>query len=379
MSVIKFTELPDKLKYPPSVKAELSIIHSAIIEEVTSKYSGTFKEKNNITKAMNAWTYWLIESNAMPSGDVNYLTECPDIDDDECRQKLGSLYLMPKNINWNIEVTEVVRSVMLNTATPVVEIVQQDNVREPVVQAETLLPTPKEDLYIKPPVIPRFDTKSPWIRGVTDDGLELAIYPSIPAIPTKQNEISITTDVNKMTSQDLRRLYPNVFIQTRSPILYTPVQGLSYHKKLGVILPIEGFTETQIVDNMIRYPHLYKLAKIVDGSVVSFYSTIEIDGELHKISDCWSSLPESTKIPFNTEFVKEYVVRRYLLERDIKGIVHKYPMHGTLMPFLTLVSTPEDYISWGYTNVEEIARDCVSARVSYKSSRNPILRRLKHE
>lgn len=380
MMAIRFTDIPEKMSYPANYKATISTIHSAIIEQVTGKYRGTFKEKNKIASAMNAWAYWIIDNNSRPKLDSDLVGNYPEIDDDECRQVLGSLYLMPKNISWNIEVSEESKPVTLNTAEPVSKVTQMKvdvftAADEPIV----INPTAKEDLYIRPPVIPRFDTKSVYISGQTSDGLELVIYRSLPVIPTKQNEISVSTDVSKMTSQDLKRLYPNVFIPTRSQVMYTPVEGLNYHKQLGVILQIEGFTEAEVVENIIKYPHLFKLYREVDGQLFSFYSSIEVDGELHKISDYWARLPESKVIPFNTEFVKEYVVRRYLLERDIKGVKHKYPLYGTLEPFLTLFTTPEDYISWGYTDVEGLSVQCVKSRVSYKQSRNPILRRLKNE
>ena len=83
-------------------------------------------------------------------------------------------------------------------------------------------------------------------------------------------------------------------------------------------------------------------------------------------------------IPYNSDYIKEYVIRRYLLERDVDNIKHNYPLFGTLDPFLTLFTTVEDYINYGYTDVEDIGRQCVKARVAYKQSRNPILRRLKN-
>jgi hypothetical protein len=119
---------------------------------------------------------------------------------------------------------------------------------------------------------------------------------------------------------------------------------------------------------------LYKLTKIVDGTLQNFVSTIELDGKLHKVSEIWSSLPESSIIPYVVDFVKEYVIRRYLLERDILGMKHNYPMFGTLEPFLTLFTTPEDYQTFKYFDPIELARACVKSRVSYKRSRNPILR-----
>jgi hypothetical protein len=116
----------------------------------------------------------------------------------------------------------------------------------------------------------------------------------------------------------------------------------------------------------------------IDGKQCSFYSHIEIDGKLVNILDIWDELPESQIIPKQADFIKEYVVRRYLLERDIDGIKHKYPMFGDLDPFLTLPLTIADYKDFGYTDAVKLARQCVASRVNYKVSRNPIVRRLEH-
>jgi hypothetical protein len=51
-------------------------------------------------------------------------------------------------------------------------------------------------------------------------------------------------------------------------------------------------------------------------------------------------------------------------------------MYGTLKPFLTLFMPPEMYIQYGFNDVVDISRQCVLSRVSYKQSRNPILKRL---
>ena len=74
--------------------------------------------------------------------------------------------------------------------------------------------------------------------------------------------------------------------------------------------------------------------------------------------------------------MKEYVVRRYLLERDISNVQHRYPLWGSLDPFLTLFMPPDEYIKYGYTDIIDLARKCVESRVSYRKSRNPIVRRL---
>lgn len=182
-----------------------------------------------------------------------------------------------------------------------------------------------------------------------------------------------------MTIMDMMKLYPNHFIRTRAATMYENHDGLTLDDDIGIILPIVGFSPTQVKDNIIKYPHIYKLTRYMNNKFTSFYSNIEIDGELHDTLSIWDSLPDSKKMPRNSEFIKEYVVRRYLLERDILGVEHKYPLFGTLEPFLTLFTTSDDYIRLGYTDVTDIAKQCVISRVSYKRSRNPILRMVYNE
>ena len=178
-----------------------------------------------------------------------------------------------------------------------------------------------------------------------------------------------------MTDAELMHLYPDQFVRTRSPILYEKVNGLPYDDQLGVIFPISNFKKEEIIDNIIKYPHLYKLKREVDGEIISFYDDIEIDGELLSIANVWDTLPEAKYIPRQSDYIKEYVVRRYLLERD-HGVQHKYPMYGSLDPYLTLFMPPSDYVDRGYKDVLQIVKDCVNSRVRFKTTRNPILKRL---
>ena len=66
--------------------------------------------------------------------------------------------------------------------------------------------------------------------------------------------------------------------------------------------------------------------------------------------------------------LKEYVIRRYLLERD-NGVEHKYKLRGNLQPYITLFAPPEFY----NTDPVELARTAVKARVEFLRSRNPYL------
>ena len=240
---------------------------------------------------------------------------------------------------------------------------------QPVVNA-----TPKEDLFI---TIPKY----PKVADVSSS-LPNNIRVSLPLVPSKQSEISATTDVNSMSEEDLLNLFPNTFIRTRSPLMYKPRQGITLDPDYGLLIPVEGFTDAQVRDSIIRYPHIFQLARqMEDGTFTSFYNEIEIDGELVNILKVWKYLPEAKIIDIDSlnstseqiEFIKEYAIRRYILERDIAGVKHKFDVRGSLPEFMTLFMPASMYTKEGYGNPIDIAKKCVSARVSYLRTRNPRL------
>lgn len=240
---------------------------------------------------------------------------------------------------------------------------------QPVVNA-----TPKEDLFI---TIPKY----PKVADVSSS-LPNNIRVSLPLVPSKQSEISATTDVNSMSEDDLLNLFPNTFIRTRSPLMYKPRQGITLDPDYGLLIPVEGFTDAQVRDSIIRYPHIFQLARqMEDGTFTSFYNDMEIDGELVNILKVWKYLPEAKIIDIDSlnstseqiEFIKEYAIRRYILERDIAGVKHKFDVRGSLPEFMTLFMPASMYTKEGYGNSIDIAKKCVSARVSYLRTRNPRL------
>lgn len=240
---------------------------------------------------------------------------------------------------------------------------------QPVVNA-----TPKEDLFI---TIPKY----PKVADISSS-LPNNIRVSLPLVPSKQSEISATTDVNNMSEEDLLNLFPNTFIRTRSPLMYKPRQGITLDPDYGLLIPVEGFTDAQVRDSIIRYPHIFQLARqMEDGTFTSFYNDMEIDGELVNILKVWKYLPEAKIIDIDSlnstseqiEFIKEYAIRRYILERDIAGVKHKFDVRGSLPEFMTLFMPASMYTKEGYGNAIDIAKKCVSARVSYLRTRNPRL------
>ena len=231
--------------------------------------------------------------------------------------------------------------------------------------------TPKEDLFLTVPQYPKVGSIDPRYGNIRT---------SLPLVPTKQCEVSVTTNVNAMTDSELLALYPKSFVRTRSPLMYEPREGITLDPDYGLLIPVEGFTDAQVRDCIIRYPHIFKLTRILeDGSTKSFYSDIEVDGELIDTLEVWKYLPEAGAIDLDSldtkqdqlEFIKEYAIRRYLLERDVLGINHKYKIRGCLPEFMTLFMPARMYEMEGYGDAVDLARSCVEARVQYLASRNP--------
>ena len=179
-----------------------------------------------------------------------------------------------------------------------------------------------------------------------------------------------------MRDRDFLNLFPNHVMHTRRPAMYEKVDGLYYDTDIGTILPIEGYTLEQCIDNVIKYPHLFQLKRFVKNEWVMFSSYIEINGELLPSVSAWNDIPDSNKIPAHPEYIYEYVLRRYLLERDIGKVYHKYDLWGTLDPFLTLFAPADWYAKHGYKDSLDIAKKCVDSRVSFLRSRNPIIRKI---
>ena len=387
---IKFTNISENYQVKRSFKGTLSSLHSSVITYVVNHYEGTNKYKEKVVKILNIITYAVYAAEPLPCNwsPQNPFVNIPDIDDEAIQEVLGDIYLTVDAIEWDIKTVDApvepipVKPIESNTAVEEVKFKQvaQATIVQPANNQidHSIKLTDPLDLYLQAPEVPQFDITKPFISGV-DGADKLVIYTTLPEIPKRQRDISITTDVNKMSDSDLLNLFPNHFIQTRAAAMYENI-GLDYDEQFGNIIPIEGYTREQILKCIIEYPHLYKLARNQAGlqsntNYPSFYGWIEINGELVPTMDIWDSLSISKQIPRQAEYVKEYVVRKYLLDRDINNAYFKYPLFGELQPFLTLVMPADEYIKRGYNPIE-IAKQCVKSRVAFKQSRNPILRRL---
>lgn len=373
---IKFTNISETYKVQRTFKGVLSDLYSSIITYVIAHFDGTLAYKQQVVRVLNILTYAFYASEPLPfEWNKNRPFEnVPNIEDDAIEEVLGDIYLTVDAIDWDIQPVDLPAVVQGTKLRPVSALPQ-----EPVsaVAEAPIKETPSTDLYIQAPEIPQFDVMKPWIQKQCGADL-LTIYTTLPEIPQRQRDISITTNVNIMTDADLLKLYPNHFVRTRAPIMYTPQTNMDFDKDFGVILPIDDYSKEQVIENIIKYPHLYKLAREQNNELVSFYAYMEIDGELRDTLEVWDSLEISKWIPKNAEFIKEYIVRKYLMDIEYKGAKFKYPIFGTLEPYLTLFMPAEEYIKRGF-NAVDLARQCVQSRVSYKQSRSPILRRIKEE
>lgn len=384
---IKFTSISENYQVKKAFRGTLSAMHSSVITYVVKHYQGTAKYKAQVMKVINTITYAVYASEPLPFdwSPQNPFVNIPDIDDDIIREVLGDIYLTVDAVDWDLKIvdepiisasTEAPKKQnILSVAKP--KVAPVDN-SEPKIDY-SIKQTDPLDLYLQAPEVPQFDYNKPFMQGV-DGADKLVVYTTLPEVPKRQRDISATTNINRMTDYDLMNLFPNHFIRTRAEAMYDDI-GLPKDPQFGNIIPIEGYTREQVLKCIIEYPHLYKLARHQSGlqsntSFPSFYGWIEIDGELVPTMDIWDSLDISKKIPRQAEYVKEYVVRKYLLDRDIKHIDFKYPLFGELQPFLTLVMPAEEYEKRGY-NPLEIARQCVLSRIAFKQSRNPVIRRLK--
>lgn len=370
---IRFTSISENYRVQRTVKGKLSDLHSSVITYVMSHFDGTLMYKQQVVRVLNILTYAVYASEPLPFNwsKNNPFVNVPDIEDSLIEEVLGDVYLTADAIEWDVPIVEntaVIEGTMMRpiTSLPLSTIVPHKDT--------TLVETPATDLYIQAPDIPQFDVTKPWIQKQCGADL-LTIYTTLPEIPLRQRDISITTDVNKMTDNDLLKLYPNHFVRTRAPIMYDPQTNMDFDKDFGVILPIDDYSREQVLDNIIKYPHLYKLVREQNGELVSFYAYTELDGQLVDTVAVWDSLEISKWIPKHVDFIKEYLVRKYLMDIEYKGAAFKYPLYGTLDPFLTLFMPAEEYIKRGYDAVD-LARRCVMSRVAYKQSRSPILRRI---
>lgn len=249
-----------------------------------------------------------------------------------------------------------------------------------------------DDIVLATKPYQRFDTSRVWKKVYDDCGRPMNMYATLPIIPKRQRDISVTTNVDRMSKSELLNLYPKttpVKGFRSHPIFRQQYEGFTTDPIFGFIPKIEGFTEEQVIDNIIKYPSLDSTTRLKIRPKTTnmkypqpFYHDIEIDGEL---IDCKKITEEiCERIPDISRFIHagaayypiiwDYIVRRYLLERDILHMEHKYPMYGDLQPFASLCLSADEYVKRGYTDdIEEFAYNHVKSRIHYLESINPVI------
>ena len=57
---MKFTNIPNELKYPSTLQYKMSTIHSDIVSWVVNNYEGTFQQRKAIIDVMNIVSYKML-------------------------------------------------------------------------------------------------------------------------------------------------------------------------------------------------------------------------------------------------------------------------------------------------------------------------------
>lgn len=373
---------------PTNVRSKIGIMcskASELVSSVTSNFTGSRLQKRRIVDIVNS------QNTAICLGDTftydeSYLNEFHSIySDDEMKKVLGPVYLSFDSVTWDIDISDdVVKSYSNDDSNEsngskdnhlvrsISKKLDSDNTSMEYGEYNTS----REDISFQFPKFPRFDPKQIWGLCEDDGGRVIPIYKSLPEIPEKQNQITITTEWETMTDSEFMRLYPDHTINTRRDEMYIKRPGYDYDDLVGFVPRISGFSRDQVIDNIIKYPQFNFMYRYVNGKRVSFMKHIEVDGKLLTIDEALNEVDDMKLLPDNKVFYWDYIVRRYLLERDNCLIDHKYPLLGYFHPFITLFTTPSIYKSRGYDDVLDMAKQCVRCRVLFYQSRNPLTRRL---
>ena len=378
---MKFTEIPDTIMNRRSVPnnmrpflGTISSLDSKIIDYVQATPEFKPRDMIKIVRKMNSLAYQVIIGDYI---DFDVSTESGYnsimlIDDVECSSKLGNLFIDVADVMWDVEYSE---NVPIVSETLIQESYNDESFVDPTNKVSS-----ESDISLSFPKVPRFDPNKVWAIGKDIYGRLIPIHPTLPEIPTVQNEISITTDVSKFSKQDLLNLFPNKRLKPRHDELYQKVEGFDWDPVLGYIPKILDFTKEQIVENLIKYPKFnYMYREFGEDNRVNFTSFLESNENLVPLKVAVEVVPDMVALPKSKIFYMDYIVRRYLLERDVLGIEHKFPMYGTFDPFMTLFTTMEEYAALGYSDFESMAKQCVIGRVKFYQSRNPLVRGLLNE
>lgn len=195
--------------------------------------------------------------------------------------------------------------------------------------------------------------------------------------PWNQSMIGMYTESSSFSDKEVLSLFPDIRLYTRGNEVYNKVDGFEFDEDLGVIIRISGYTDDQLRQNIVEFPHIFQFDRWVkwhgDEVTIPFWRHIELEGKMVKTTSVWGTdeLPDTIGLPKTPIFMNEYVMRKYILE-ELDGVQHRYKMRGTLKPFLTLYAPPSYYKAKGYDPLE-VGRKCIEARKALCYTRNPII------
>lgn len=212
-----------------------------------------------------------------------------------------------------------------------------------------------------------------WHSG-TYEGEKYIIGTSLPEIPELQCDISITTNVDRMTEADLLHLYPTRELKEFRHHMVDRFEGCPVSKYVSSYLPIPGYTDWQLIENIIKYPFPQEYRRYINDQFVEVWKHVEIDGELVDIVKAFDQSQLYGKVQRCRRVLQEYGYRKAMLDLEYNKEV-KYPLIGDIQPYLALVFPEYVYKDLGYDTVE-LARKSVISRVALLRSVNPVIRRI---
>lgn len=212
-----------------------------------------------------------------------------------------------------------------------------------------------------------------WHSG-TYDGETYVIGTSLPEIPELQCDVSITTNVDRMTEADLIHLYPTREFKEFRHHMVDRFEGCPFDKLVSSYVPIPGYTHEQLIQNIIKYPFPHEYRRFINDQFVDVWKQVEIDGELVDIVKAFDQSELYGKVQRCRRVLQEYGYRKAMLDLEYGKEVN-YPLIGDIQPYLALVFPEYVYKELGYDTVE-LARKSVISRVSLLRSVNPVIRRI---
>ena len=445
MGRIKFSEIPSEVNsilaaLNPSKMASISSAISNIVEH-SVKVSAPYTERMKYINLVNLVAYKYLTSPTYTYGSAFHWVE-EEVDESDLKDTLRELYLDQDRVLWDvdqmedasvpdIEVSEdkVVSSETVSKSKEVVKTETQKEIKteeQVIYDGDRILmamkkhsttepprkkpPTEGRELFLQTvwkdgtpvtfqrtdqtltlPLIPPTDYDKMFWDAEDWCGRDMSMYCTLPLIPQKQKDVSVTTNPNLMIDRDFLNLYPKKIIRIRNErMYYTNITRnfkgeeveLDIDELLGYIPKITGYTREQVIDNIVKYPtfgYWYRDTK-GEWKRPHFLENIEMDGELLPFAEWYDKYYEVNddlkNLPGHVDFIYDYIFRKYVLDEEA-GIKHKYPIVGSFGPFLTLWAPPYIYEQLGYNDILGMAKQCVYNRIDFYRTRNPVFRHAK--